>query len=163
MRKTKFVLDCFPDQEWDGFTNDDFWNGFACPYFTHEEATRLLEHSIAYAQAEGLDEDSIDTTWIPQDWRTTTQDGQTLYAVGAWEWTWFEKKTQRFTIELRVVEVTDDGDTLPYEIEGVTLDYATTDLGYLRNSLGDFVETINSAVMNGATEFSDRRPEEVEA
>jgi hypothetical protein len=94
MRNAKFYLDCLPDHEWDGFTEGDDWNGWACPYFTEAEALRLNAALVALATAEGhLDDDTFDIRWSLSDWRTLTVQGQPVYGVGAYDWTWSEITT----------------------------------------------------------------------
>lgn len=43
MREAKFNIDFLEGQVFEGYTRGEDWNGFACPYFTFEQAHRLLE------------------------------------------------------------------------------------------------------------------------
>lgn len=43
MRETKFSLDTLGNQVFDGYTRDEDWNGWACPYFTFEQAERIVQ------------------------------------------------------------------------------------------------------------------------
>jgi hypothetical protein len=83
------------------------WNGWACPYFEHPEANRLLMAQIAaghaarydgerdaYIFAYGIEDPDYqpnDPRWIGEDpWVFAGMDleGHHVYPIGAWAWTW---------------------------------------------------------------------------
>ena len=43
LKPAKFVIDFLSHSEFEGYTKDEDWNGFACPYFTFEQAQRLTQ------------------------------------------------------------------------------------------------------------------------
>lgn len=90
MRKAKFYLDCLEGAKWDGYTNGDTWNGFACPFFTHSEGLRLHAALLALRDALDLDTEELDVDWKPEDFSSTQIDDVTVYAIGSYEWTWEE-------------------------------------------------------------------------
>lgn len=101
--RARFVMDSIPGQSFTGFTDGSDWNGWACPYFTFEEAVRVLRAS----QPNGFwwRYDSVDDAFTagarPQasgdepeyyEAETVEVDGETvtLYPVGARYWIWEE-------------------------------------------------------------------------
>lgn len=42
LRKAQFKIETFPDEVFEGYTLDDDWNGWMCPYFDLKEAKRIL-------------------------------------------------------------------------------------------------------------------------
>lgn len=43
MQKTKFAIDFLADKTFEGYTKGEAWNGFACPYFTFDQAQQLVQ------------------------------------------------------------------------------------------------------------------------
>ena len=43
LREAKFVIEPLGETVFDGYTQDEDWNGWACPYFTFEQAERIVE------------------------------------------------------------------------------------------------------------------------
>jgi hypothetical protein len=95
MQATKFTIDTFGDEIFSGFTSGETWNGWACPYFTHEQAQRVVEVHRAQGGKAWYDEtqdsfafefgeDEVDA--FPAE----TVEGQKLYSVGARCWIWEE-------------------------------------------------------------------------
>ena len=95
MRAAKFVMDAFGDEVFDGFTQGETWNGWARPYFTFEQAKRIVEAHQAqggkasYDQAEDafsfeMGENEVDS--FPAE----TVEGRKFYLVGAGCWIWEE-------------------------------------------------------------------------
>lgn len=96
MRAAKFVIDTFGGEVFDGFTQGDTWNGWARPYFTFEQAQRVVEAhraqggTASYDETENalsfeMGEGEVDT--FPAE----TVEGGTLYPVGAGCWIWEEE------------------------------------------------------------------------
>jgi hypothetical protein len=95
MRIGKFYLDFLDEQIFDGYTKDEQWNGFACPYFTFEQSMKLVdawrakgwqaEYNKTSDQftfkligfAEGENQDSFSAKQI---------EGMMLYPIGAFSW-----------------------------------------------------------------------------
>jgi hypothetical protein len=98
LRQAKFQMD-YLDGKFDGFTADDTWNGWGCPYFTFEQAQAYLAaHNKTVGGADGCkpafyDADS-DAFVFPMDeyddrYDATVIDGQKLYPIGAYGWCWW--------------------------------------------------------------------------
>src|SRR5512138_2819743 len=98
MRKTKFQLDGL-EGEFEGYTKDEDWNGFSCPYFDEETATTLLDAMTATGgwdytfnpfvpafHVACLQTDDEDVTEFAG---MNTEHG-ILYAIGAFYWCWSE-------------------------------------------------------------------------
>lgn len=74
------------------------WNGWALPFFTKEEAIKVLEKVKTlrpfdfWYKVEGNKILILDTTQnsVWEEVEQTTHEGKTLYGVGAWSWTWDE-------------------------------------------------------------------------
>ena len=106
MRGT-FMLD--DDARFEGWTFQERWNGWACPYFELAEARRIAGHvswinegsdtwtfdettGIFYAdEAESDDEVSV--------WEPELVEGRSLYALGAGWWTWRMVNGRRHVVE----------------------------------------------------------------
>lgn len=95
MRPAKFTIDTFGEEVFEGFTQGETWNGWARPYFTFEQARRVVEAHRArggrasYDEAEDafsfeIGEEEIDA--FPAE----SLEGQKLYPVGAGCWIWEE-------------------------------------------------------------------------
>ena len=97
----------------DGFTADIRWNGWACPYFTFEQAQAVIEqHNKLYEIAFADGEESLhaaclygkafydaehDTFWFPMEGGEEDgfdgferADGIKYYCIGSWCWTWLQ-------------------------------------------------------------------------
>ena len=83
------------EEVFSGFTDGDTWNGFACPYFTYDEATRVLEEMGAGWEydsrkdafnvliPEGTEPDEYGSIMIRLDGKEIK-----TYAIGAYAWVW---------------------------------------------------------------------------
>ncbi len=96
MRAAKFIIDTFGNEAFDGFTLDETWNGWARPYFTFEQAQRIVEAHRShgdkawYDEAEDvfsfeMGEDEVDS--FPAE----TIEGRKLYPIGTGCWIWEEE------------------------------------------------------------------------
>jgi hypothetical protein len=97
MRLAKFTIDPYGDAEFEGFTADEHWNGWACPYFTREQAMRIVEaHNRIGGGHARYDEatDSFLFSFASPDeedaFLAVNIGGRTLYPVGAFCWIWEE-------------------------------------------------------------------------
>lgn len=91
LKKAIFSMDCF-DENIEGFTYGNTWNGWACPYFTFDNAmklTSLVPFNMWYHQ-EGdtflTMSDEIDN----EEFNAVIIDGQKYYAIGNCSWCWFD-------------------------------------------------------------------------
>lgn len=102
MRLTNFKIESLGYETFEGFTKDEDWNGWDCPYFTFEQAQKVLktyntlrsvigQKGLAYydSAADGFifptnDEDE------PEIFAATVENGEKYYPVGAFCWIWEE-------------------------------------------------------------------------
>lgn len=98
LRLTRFSIDAIgEDVLFDGFTTGDTWNGWACPYFTFEQAQQLMrayeenrmrawydQDFDAFSFKVGNDDSESDTFSVIE------VEGRKLYPIGAFCWIWEE-------------------------------------------------------------------------
>lgn len=101
MRETKFKLESLGYEIFDGFTKDEDWNGWACPYFTLDQAQKVLKQYNLFREIIGqkhfafFDSES-DAFIFPSSEDETemfsaiSENGQKYYPVGAFCWIWEE-------------------------------------------------------------------------
>lgn len=94
MRDAKFVIDVFPGQQFEGFSNGESWNGWACPYFTFEEGQKILQAHNS-GEAKGWFDDRGDQfVFEIQDEKevcpAVEENGVKLYPIGSGSWIWEE-------------------------------------------------------------------------
>jgi hypothetical protein len=87
MREAKFSIDTLGDNVFESFTQGEEWNGWACPYFTFDQAQTLVqayqegwydEDSDAFSfEIEGGSEEDVDT------FPATEIKGMKVYPIGA--------------------------------------------------------------------------------
>lgn len=58
MREAKFSHDFLGDSEFQGYTRDEDYNGFACPYFSYDQAMLILQAWVEHGLAATYDENS---------------------------------------------------------------------------------------------------------
>ena len=95
--KDEFCMD-MSEETFQGFTDGDTWNGFACPYFIYEEAARLLnEFGNEWEFDEEKDSFLVhplgDSEYDePEEFGSVMiqVDGEEVktYAIGAYSWIW---------------------------------------------------------------------------
>ena len=98
LRETRFSIDTLGDRFFEGFSMDEEWNGWACPYFTFEQAQQLVnvygegglkawydEASDAFSFE--IDGNSLEET---DTFPMSVIDGKKLYPIGAFCWIWEE-------------------------------------------------------------------------
>lgn len=99
MREAKFSHDFLGDSEFRGYTRDEDYNGFACPYFTCDQAMLILqawlEHGLAANYDENTDEFVFEVSGGEagnefQRFGTIYDDGLKLYPIGVFDWIWQE-------------------------------------------------------------------------
>lgn len=93
-RKARFILEGLDDVEFEGWTADKRWNGWAMPYFETQQATKLaglLVDQLRYDPAQDAfigssgDEEEI---W-PGHFIGLPDGGEAkVYAIGAGSWMW---------------------------------------------------------------------------
>ena len=102
MRKTKFKIESLGYETFDGFTKDEEWNGWACPYFTFEQAQKVLKNYNELRKIIGQKNlafyDSMAEAFVfPSDdqyesetFKAINESGEQYYPVGAFNWIWEE-------------------------------------------------------------------------
>lgn len=103
---TRFSLDPLPNEVFQGFSDGRTWNGWACPYFTKDQADRLVTawerhgYQAAYnAQADVFKFGPLDTVGDSaavdlndpeeaEQFGAVEVDGRKLYPIGAGAWIW---------------------------------------------------------------------------
>ncbi len=102
MRKTKFKIESLGYETFDGFTKDEDWNGWACPYFTFEQARKVLKQYNLFREITGQKDlafydKGADAFVFPSNdedeselYAAIDEEGQKYYPVGASCWIWEE-------------------------------------------------------------------------
>ena len=96
MKRASFTLETFPGKRFFGFTNGEDWNGWACPYFTFQEAQRIAElhnelpGNFAYYQKE-KDSFVFKFNDDPEEYPTVSFGETNLYPIGNGSWIWEEE------------------------------------------------------------------------
>ncbi len=95
LRETSFYLDFLEGHNFNGFTENEEWNGFACPLFTREQGIQLVGAWRETGQSAEYDENSDSFIFNMADgeqdiFLAKEVDGQKLYPIGASCWIWSE-------------------------------------------------------------------------
>jgi len=99
MRKAKFSHDFLGDCEFQGYTRDEDYNGFACPYFSYDQAMPILQAWVEHGLAANYDENSDEFVFEVsggdagnefQRFGAIYADGLKLYPIGVFDWIWTE-------------------------------------------------------------------------
>ncbi|MGC2237991.1 MAG: hypothetical protein WA584_17660 [Pyrinomonadaceae bacterium] len=94
MRKAKFFLEVLEPYDFEGYTEDDDWNGWSCPYFTFDEAEKIVKaHKQAGLKAiyeESSDEFIFELQGEIEIYAPTTINELKLYPIGTASWIWEE-------------------------------------------------------------------------
>lgn len=90
--KALFSMDCM-DVNIEGLTYGNTWNGWACPYFTYENALKLGELMPDFFLKYDAETDSFKANSDDNDNEEFTAeviDGVKYYGVGNMSWCWYE-------------------------------------------------------------------------
>lgn len=97
MRAARFVIDTFGDDVFEGFTQGETWNGWARPFFIHEEAQKIVnahkEQGLNAYYNQQSDEFAFEVASSIGDYDVfpcVEISGMKLYPVGAGCWIWEE-------------------------------------------------------------------------
>ena len=97
MKQGQFTLEPLGETVFEGHTQGEDWNGFACPYFTIEQAHRVVsawdEAGKNAAYNETVDAfifEPLDNTEEVEVFAAVEVEGQKFYPVGAGNWIWNE-------------------------------------------------------------------------
>jgi len=103
VKQATFSLDPLEGQTFEGFTEGERWNDWACPYFTKAQAEQIVTARNKSGYKADYDPAADVFRFAPIDqfgksnpdlgdeedaehFPAVTRDGQTLYPVGAWAW-----------------------------------------------------------------------------
>lgn len=92
--KAFFSMDCM-DANIEGLTYGYTWNGWACPYFTYENALKLAELMPDFRMTYNQETDSFiansdDQYQDNEEFFSKVIDGVKYYGIGNCSWCWFE-------------------------------------------------------------------------
>jgi hypothetical protein len=101
LQPARFSIDTLgEDVLFDGFTADETWNGWACPYFTFEQAQKVVnafnvsQHFVNDRVSAHYDAERdafcflLETSGESDDFPAVSIDGQKFYPIGAGCWIW---------------------------------------------------------------------------
>lgn len=106
MRTSSFSLDALDNAVFEAYTNEENWNGWACPYFSFEGAQHLAEAwrgrgwPASYNEARDVFAFWMQPEEEPESFAAVEVDGRKLYPIGAFSWMWEENSTARLSAEL---------------------------------------------------------------
>lgn len=100
-KRACFSNDMLGNAYFDGYTDGDSWNGWACPYFTQDIAEAVLKASEKNGYIWSYDETAacflVRHNEDPEDYEPEMFAGVKIqvegheiiaYAIGAYSWTW---------------------------------------------------------------------------
>jgi hypothetical protein len=101
MRLSGFKNEALGFQSFEGYTKGEIWNGWDCPYFTFEQAQKVLKAynelrqiigaiSLAYYDSETDAFVFPDSEDEPETYKALNEQGQNYYPIGAFVWIWEE-------------------------------------------------------------------------
>jgi hypothetical protein len=94
MRAAKFTIETLPNYVFDGFTEHEEWNGWACPHFTHEVGQKILQaHNLNGIKAlfdEEVDQFVFEIEGEEECYPEVIREGKKLYPIGNGVWIWEE-------------------------------------------------------------------------
>ncbi|HSS20968.1 MAG TPA: hypothetical protein VLL54_12910 [Pyrinomonadaceae bacterium] len=114
MREARFRHDFLGDSEFRGYTRNEDYNGFACPYFIYEQAmlilTAWLEHGLAASYDENKDEFVFEVSECEsgnefQRFGAIYSNGMKLYPIGVFEWNWEEAENSELQSQTEMAKV----------------------------------------------------------
>jgi hypothetical protein len=91
----KFTADFFGETSFSGRSTGQTWNGWACPYFSFAEGSRIVSAQNKIAPETAYYDDGNDSFVFKFDdeveqYQAEKIDGLTLYAIGSSVWVWEE-------------------------------------------------------------------------
>lgn len=105
MRLTNFKIESLGYETFEGFTKNEDWNGWDCPYFTFEQAQMILKTYNTLRSIIGEKElafyDSTADIFVfpskgedePEIFRAIIENGHKYYLLGTFSWIWEEVNT----------------------------------------------------------------------
>lgn len=165
---SRFALNGYEDLAKDTFVgtmyHGDYWNGFACPFFTVEEGLRLVARMNEDTEANGefgydplkdcftyrdstYDEDEESTQWKAEE-----HNGKKLYPIGSC-FCWFEVKEEVGKAEVQRISSTSPEEVkqtedLPEDLPEFGV-YFILKVGYFQNVAAENMEAAIKKVETG--------------
>lgn len=98
LREANFQIDTYGAETFAGFTAGETWNGFACPYFTLEQAQHIVRAHQNLGLAAGYDRERDEFFFTLEHgaeegselYGPVSTGGLTVYPIGAGSWIWDE-------------------------------------------------------------------------
>lgn len=101
MRPTNFKIESLGYETFAGFSKDEKWNGWDCPYFTFAQAQNVLEQFNQFCRITGQTNlakynSETDSFVFPatdneqETFEGINENGQIYYPLGAFYWIWEE-------------------------------------------------------------------------
>lgn len=94
MKEAHFVIDTYPTEVFNGYTNDEDWNGWACPYFEFEIGQKIVAAHTSQGQKAWFDEGNDSFVFEIQDekeiYPAVKENGKKIYPIGNGSWIWEE-------------------------------------------------------------------------
>lgn|SRR5688572_24851672 len=100
-QRARFTIDSLPNRIFEGFTDGDTWNGWACPYFSRDVAESILQasenngYSWTYDAKTGSfivhhhdDPKDSEPELFNGVWINIDNESILVYAIGAYAWAW---------------------------------------------------------------------------
>src|SRR5690554_852187 len=100
-QRARFSTDALLEMRFEGFTDGETWNGWACPYFTHDVAKAVLRASQknGYNWSYEVQTDAFVVSHRddPEDYEPERfeairidieNESFVVYGVGSFSWTW---------------------------------------------------------------------------
>jgi hypothetical protein len=90
--KGLFSMDCV-EENIEGFSYGNTWNGWACPYFTKESGLLIakLMPDFGMTYDEENDRFVAESEYYDRDeWESVVIDGAKYYPIGNCSWCWFD-------------------------------------------------------------------------
>lgn len=119
LRRTVFSMN--DEARFIGYTAGQHWNGWACPYFTRDEAQKIVayvnstssnvaDYNLRYDASEDAfkyhdcneDEDEVFGVYVYEDQKTG--EILELYAIGSHSWTWDDMFEENGDLTVRRVD-----------------------------------------------------------
>ena len=108
MRSAKFILDDLEGYVAQGYTRDERWNGFACPYFTFEQAQDVVAAWRKQGCAARYDVHADEfifpcdqgSSGEPNVYPAVLLGGRKFYVLGGCEWAWSEIESERDALQV---------------------------------------------------------------
>jgi|GEM_PF-2327476 len=103
MYPSSFTIDFIADKTFNGYTRREDWNGFACPYFSFEQAQHLAEEwsktgfTAQYDEASdvfifGVDVGGGAAQEETEEYPAVEIEGAKYYPIGAFCWIWQDSR-----------------------------------------------------------------------